>query len=136
MRKVRSESISSNASSLLSIKRQRKKTRSTHSKAQETIDTAPFTIESPPVYPPKIERKKLSDDDEKDISLQNPWESERELPSASEIEPEDDEPKSPIRIESIPKRRVSSPEIKPEEKTNNDEWVISFEYNQSTKSHL
>jgi len=43
IKKERTESISSNASSLLS----RKKTSSAHSKSQETIDTAPFTIDLP-----------------------------------------------------------------------------------------
>ena len=125
-RKTRSDSISSNASSLLSIKRQRKKPRSTHSKAQETIDTAPFTIESP-VHSPKIERKKSTDDDDggKELPLRNPWESEREVPSVSEIEPEDDDddeaPKSPVRIELNTKRQLSSPVIKPEEKTISNE---------------
>ncbi len=43
IKKERTKSISSNASSLLS----RKKTSSAHSKSQETIDTAPFTIDLP-----------------------------------------------------------------------------------------
>ncbi len=50
IKKERSASYHSNSSSLLSIKNQQKKVRSNlsnYSKTQETVDTAPFTIDSP-----------------------------------------------------------------------------------------
>jgi hypothetical protein len=117
----RSDSISSNASSLLSMKRQRKKTRSNHSKAQETIDTAPFTIATP-VHSPKIEKETVNiehNDHYEEPPRQYEWENEREPSAISEIKPEEIKPKTPIPIKSYTK--PPPPKIKPEEKPLNDE---------------
>lgn len=57
-----SMSVNSSSSSVLSIKNQRnalKSSLSIHSKAQETVDTAPFTIDSP--RPPSIKRRQSHD---------------------------------------------------------------------------
>ena len=130
MKPERSDSISSNSSSLLSMKRQRKRTRSNHSKAQETIDTAPFTIETP-VHSPKIEKEKVNveiEDNYEEPPHRYEWENEREASAISDIKPEEIKPKSPIPIQSYTKRPPTPPPppptppvIKPEEKPLDDE---------------
>lgn len=118
----RSESMSSNASSLLSMKRQRRKTRSNRSKAQETIDTAPFTIETP-VQSPKIVKEEIKVEQHEEPPYRYEWENEREASAMSDIQPEEIKPKSPIPIK-LPTKRPSpppTPEMKPEEKSLNDE---------------
>ncbi len=103
IKKERTKSIGSN-SSLLSIKSQRKRTPSNislYSKAQKTVDTEPFTIDSP-VHSAKIEN----------ISHNN------QLPIRDES--------IHVRRQSLPKAAPqpmprASPEIKPEEKAINNE---------------
>jgi Leucine-rich repeat (LRR) protein len=73
-------------SSLLSIKNRRKKIQSslsTHSKTQETIDTAPFTIHSP-VHTPKNEEKPHDNEHQTPNEIIN-----KRKQSSPEIKPED-----------------------------------------------
>jgi len=97
IKKERTESINSNSSSLLSRKKNQSNF-SKHSKTQETVDTAPFIIDSP-IHSSKNEKN--SHDDER--STQNKTINTQRQSSS----------------ESSSQRTTS--EIKPEEKIINDE---------------
>jgi hypothetical protein len=91
------ESIHSNSSSLLSTKSERKKSQSNlsiHSKTQETVDTAPFTIDSPvhsSMDTDLSNRKKPTKDDynKRNESVNKLRQSSEESLSTSETNPEE-----------------------------------------------
>lgn len=65
IQRERTDSIQSNSSSLLSAasRKYNQSKFSKHSKAQETIDTAPFVIDTPSVHSSKEKKKSYHDSD-------------------------------------------------------------------------
>ncbi|CAF2732993.1 unnamed protein product [Rotaria sp. Silwood2] len=93
LKQEHAESIDSNSSSVLSIKNHRKRNQSnlsTHSKTQETVDTAPFTIDSP-ILSPKKEKKTYDNENHTRYEIDNKLRrssSESLRRSTPEIDPE------------------------------------------------